>query len=386
MSASGLWCARLALTDFRNHAATSLSLDARPVCLFGSNGAGKTNLLEALTTLAPGRSLRGAAAPDLARVAGQETRARLWAVAATLIQDGEEQQVGAGLDRSPDGGLKKLARLNGRAATASELSQAARMLWVTPAMDRLFVGSAGDRRRFFDRLVMARSPSHGAAAVAYERAQRERQRLLSDDRGADPAWLAGLEDTLAVAGAQMAQARAATLVLLQEAIAAAPEGAFPKAEVALEGALEAQALAGESVTALADAARTALRDGRGLDARAGRTLFGPHRSDLVVHHGPKQMPAALCSTGEQKALLLGLILAQARALAADPAGGAALMLIDEAAAHLDADRRAALYDALLALPGQAWLTGTDEGLFEAFAGRAQLFEVRDGQAAVITMP
>jgi DNA replication and repair protein RecF len=386
VSASGLWCARLALTDFRNHAATSLSLDARPVCLYGPNGAGKTNLLEALTTLAPGRSLRGAAAQDLARVAGLEERARLWTVSATLIQNGDQQQVGAGLDRTPDGGVKKLARLSGRAATAAELSQAARMLWVTPAMDRLFVGSAGDRRRFFDRLVMARTPGHGAAAVAYERAQRERQRLLSDDRGADPAWLSGLEETLAVQGAQMAAARASTLVLLQGAIADAPEGAFPKAEVALDGPLEAGALGGESLETLAETARRALRDGRGVDARAGRTLFGPHRSDLIVRHGPKQMPAALCSTGEQKALLLGLILAQARALAADPSGGAALILIDEAAAHLDADRRAALYDALLALAGQAWLTGTDEGLFEAFGARAQRFEVRDGQAAVIALP
>ncbi len=382
MSLVRLWCARLALTDFRNHVATALQLDQRPVCLFGLNGAGKTNLLEALTTLAPGRSLRGAAVTDLARVAGLDERARLWSVAAALDAEGEARQLGVGLDRAPDGGVKKLTRMDGRNATATELAQAARMLWVTPAMDRLFVGPAGDRRRFFDRLVMARAPGHGAAAVGYERAQRERQRLLSDDRGADQAWLTALEETLAAQGAAMAAARAATLGLLRMVIAAAPEGAFPKAEVALEGPLEQAAEAGAAQDALAETARRRLRDSRGLDARAGRTLFGPHRSDLIVRHAPKQMPAALCSTGEQKALLLGLILAQAQALSADPAAGPALILIDEAAAHLDAERRAALYEALLALPGQAWLTGTDEGLFEAFGERAQRFEVREGQATV----
>jgi DNA replication and repair protein RecF len=373
-----LWCARLALTDFRNHPETVLSPDPRPVCLFGANGAGKTNLLEALTTLAPGRSLRGAAVTDLARAAGAESRVRQWSVAAIFNTDGEARQLGVGLDRTPDGGAKKIARIDGRNATASDLAQAARMLWVTPAMDRLFTGAAGDRRRFFDRLVMARTPGHGPAAVAYERAQRERQRLLADERGADRAWLDALEDTLARQGAAMAQARTETLQLLQAVIAKTPEGAFPKAETALEGVLEQAALEGQDRDALSEKARRALRDGRGLDARAGRTLFGPHRSDLLVRHAPKQMPAALCSTGEQKALLLGLILAQAQALAED--AGPALVLIDEAAAHLDADRRAALYDALLVLPGQAWLTGTDASLFEAFAERAQRFEVDNGAA------
>jgi DNA replication and repair protein RecF len=380
MTPPELWCARLTLTEFRNHAATALSLDSRPVCLFGPNGAGKTNILEALTALAPGRSLRGAAVTDLARATGADSRARLWAVSATIEAQGESRQIGVGLDRTAEGSVKKIARLDSRNATVTDLAQAARILWVTPTMDRLFMGPAGDRRRFFDRLVMARTPSHGAAAVTYERAQRERQKLLSDERGADRSWLDALEDTLAAQGAAIAAARAQTLTLLQAVIAKAPEGAFPKAETALEGPLEQAALAGEALETLAETARRSLRDSRGLDARAGRTLFGPHRSDLAVRHAPKQMPAALCSTGEQKALLLGLILAQASALAADPAAGAALVLIDEAAAHLDADRRAALYEALLALPGQAWLTGTDEALFGAFGPRAQRFEVRDGAA------
>lgn len=374
---------RLALGNFRNHGDTTLLVDDRPVCLFGPNGAGKTNLLEALTTLAPGRSLRGAGVADLARQAGQEARQRLWSVSVSATSDGEALQMGVALDRTADGGVKRVARLDGRAATSGDMAVAARMLWVTPAMDRLFVGSAGDRRRFFDRLVMARSAGHGAAAVAYERAQRERQRLLSDDRGADPAWLSALEETLAVQGAAMAAARSATLALLRGVIAAAPEGPFPKAHVALEGALEAASEAGTSLEAMAEMARRALREGRAVDGRAGRTLFGPHRSDLLVRHAPKDMPAALCSTGEQKALLLGLILAQAKALSEDPAGGPALLLIDEAAAHLDAERRAGLYEALLALPGQAWLTGTDDGLFEAFADRAQRIAVNDGAARVV---
>lgn len=386
MSAPALWCSRLALSDFRNHKATDLRLEARAVCLFGPNGAGKTNLLEALTSLGPGRSLRGAAVTDLAGADGLEMRQRLWSVSATLMGAETSRQVGVGLDRTAEGGVKKIARIDGRNATTADLATAARMLWVTPSMDRLFVGPAGDRRRFFDRLVMARAPGHGLAAAAYERAQRERQRLLSEDRSADPAWLSALEDTLATQGVRMAAARAATLNLLQNAVAAAPEGAFPKAIVALEGALETAALRGENVDIVTETARRALRDSRGLDAKAGRTLFGPHRSDLIVRHGPKQMPAALCSTGEQKALLLGLVLAQARALAADPAGGAALILIDEAAAHLDALRRAALYDALAALPGQAWLTGTDKALFEAFGGQAQRFEVRDGKAVADDAP
>lgn len=374
-----LHVSRLTLTDFRNHAALDLVLDARPVCLFGPNGAGKTNILEALTMLAPGRGLRGASLTDVARASERdEFRAQPWAVSARIMNDGEETVLGAGAERTPEGGVKRVARRDGQPATASDLSEAARMTWLTPAMDRLWSGAAGDRRRFFDRLTLARASQHGTAAAAYERAMRERQRLLGE-RVFDDAWLGGLEREMSAHGAAIAAARVETLHRLQEAIDARPNGAFPKAVLALEGLLEARFENGAKSADVEEDFAELLRDVRGRDAGAGRALDGPHRSDLKARHAAKNMDADQCSTGEQKALLVGLTLAQARALAGDPGAGASLILIDEAAAHLDAVRRAALFDELLANEGQAWLTGTDQNLFEAFGGRAQMFEVRDGQ-------
>jgi DNA replication and repair protein RecF len=374
-----LYVSRLTLADFRNHAALDLALDERPVCLFGPNGAGKTNMLEALTMLAPGKGLRGAGHPELARN-GDDARAQPWAVSARIVFDGEQSNLGAGAERTPEGAIKRVARLNGEPATAGELADAARMTWLTPAMDRLFSGSAGDRRRFFDRLTLARAPEHGRAAASYERALRERQRLLSD-RNFDDAWLAGLEREMAAHGAAVAAARVETLHRLQNAIDARPEGAFPKAALALEGTLEARFERGAASADVEEDFTQLLREMRHRDAGAGRALDGPHRSDLKARHAAKDMPAEQSSTGEQKALLIGLVLAQARALADDPGAGPALILIDEAAAHLDAPRRAALFDELLVNAGQAWLTGTDESLFEAFGRRAQYFEVRDGQVS-----
>jgi len=372
-----LHVSRLTLTDFRNHAALDLQLDARPVCLFGPNGAGKTNILEALTMLAPGRGLRSASLTDVSR-AGDEMRAQPWVVAARVMQDEEETALGAGAERTPEGGVKRLARRNGQPATASELAEAARMTWLTPAMDRLWSGPAGDRRKFFDRLTLARASEHGHAAAAYERAMRERQRLLMD-RVFDDAWLGGLEREMSAHGAAIAAARVETLRRLQDAIDARPDGAFPKAILELDGLLEARFERGSASADVEEDFAALLRDVRGRDAGAGRALDGPHRSDLKARHAAKGMDADQCSTGEQKALLLGLTLAQARALADDAGAGPSLILIDEAAAHLDAIRRAALFEELLANPGQAWLTGTDENLFEAFGPRAQMFEVRDGK-------
>ncbi len=370
-----LHISRLTLTDFRNHAALDLPLDARPVCLFGPNGAGKTNVLEALTMLAPGRGLRGASLVDVAR-AGDEHRLQPWAVSARVMQHGEETVLGAGAERTPEG-VKRIARRDGAPATAAELAQAARMTWLTPAMDRLWSGPAGDRRRFFDRLTLARATEHGQAAAAYERAMRERQRLLID-RVFDDGWLGGLEREMSAHGAAIAAARVETLHRLQDAIDARPDGAFPKAALTLEGSLEARFEAGAKSADVEEEFAAVLREARGRDAGAGRALDGPHRSDLRARHAAKGMDADQCSTGEQKALLLGLTLAQARALANDPGAGPSLILVDEAAAHLDAVRRAALFEELLANPGQAWLTGTDENLFEAFGVRVQMFEVRDG--------
>ncbi len=372
-----LHVSRLTLTDFRNHAALDLELDARPVVLFGPNGAGKTNILEALSMLAPGRGLRGASLVDVAR-AGDEMRAQPWAVSARVVQDGESTILGAGAERSPEGGVKRLARRDGQPATASELAEAARMTWLTPAMDRLWSGPAGDRRRFFDRLTLARASEHGHAAAAYERAMRERQRLLSE-RSFDDTWLSGLEREMSAHGAAIAAARVETLQRLQSAIDARPDGAFPKAQLALEGLLEARFENGAASADVEEDFAALLREVRPRDAGAGRALDGPHRSDLVARHAAKNMPADQCSTGEQKALLVGVTLAQARALANDPGAGPSLLLIDEAAAHLDAVRRAALFEELLAGDGQAWLSGTDEGLFEAFGARAQMFEVREGK-------
>jgi DNA replication and repair protein RecF len=375
-----LYVARLTLANFRNHEALDLQLDARPVCLFGPNGAGKTNILEALTMLAPGRGLRSASLTDVAR-AGDEFRLQPWVVSARVVRDREEIVLGAGAERTPEGGVKRVSRRDGEPATAGELADAARMTWLTPAMDRLWSGSAGDRRRFFDRLTIARATEHGQSAAAYERAMRERQRLLAD-RIFDDAWLGGLEREMSAHGAAIAAARVETLHRLQDAIDARPDGAFPKALLALEGALESRFELGAKSADVEEDFAALLREMRGRDAGAGRALDGPHRSDLKARHAAKNMDADQCSTGEQKALLVGLTLAQARSLAADPGAGPSLILIDEAAAHLDAVRRAALFDELLANPGQAWLTGTDRNLFDAFGARAQMFEVREGRVNV----
>jgi DNA replication and repair protein RecF len=288
-----LYVARLTLTDFRNHAALDLELDARPVCLFGPNGAGKTNILEALTMLAPGRGLRGASLTDVARV-GDEMRAQPWAVSARVIQDGDEAILGAGAERTPEGGVKRVARRDSQPATASELAEAARMTWLTPAMDRLWSGPAGDRRRFFDRLTLARAAQHGSAAAAYERAMRERQRLLSE-RVFDDAWLAGLEREMSAHGAAIAAARVETLQRLQDAIDARPDGAFPKAILSLEGALEARFARGAKSADVEEDFASLLREMRGRDAGAGRALDGPHRSDLNARHAAKDMAADQCS-------------------------------------------------------------------------------------------
>lgn len=367
-----LYCTRLTLTDFRNHAALDLDLDARPVCLHGPNGAGKTNILEALTMLAPGRGLRGAGLLDMARGGAEAGAQRLrpWTVSARMVSDGETMTLGVGAEVT-DAGVRRTVRLDGRPASAGELARAARLSWLTPAMDRLFAGPAGDRRRFFDRLVLGRAPEHGAVAAAYERAMRERQRLLNDHVD-DRAWLSALEREMAAHGCAIAAARLETLERLVDTISARPDGAFPKAKVALDGALEAAFAGGQPSADIEDAFLDTLARQRARDAAAGRALEGPHRTDLLVRHAPKDMPAEQCSTGEQKALLLGLVLAHGRALADDPGAGPALLLLDEAAAHLDPMRRAALYEELLALPGQAWLTGTEAGLFKAFGDRAEL--------------
>lgn len=372
-----IYIKRLALTGFRNYQQLSLTLDGRHVCLFGANGAGKTNLIEAVSQLSPGRGLRSAGLGDLARVengvSGQD-----WGLGATLF-DGEIDRKLRIEGRLEGGGRgKRTIQLDDTLSTAGALSDLVRIIWLTPAMDRVFAGGATERRKFLDRQTLAHFPSHARHSAAYEKAMRDRNLLLEQGR-ADPVWLDGLEARLAEHGAALAIHRAIMVTRLQAAVDARVEGAFPKADLSIDGELEKAAGEGVPADQLMEQAITVLKDNRRRDASAGRTLFGPHRSDLNVIHRPTGVPANLCSTGQQKALLIGLILSNARALEAEAHLQNPLVLLDEASAHLDPDRRAALFDELSALGGQAWLTGTERGLFQEFGDRAQYFEVCDGR-------
>ena len=361
---------RLRLKNFRNYETLSLDLDGRHVCLYGPNGAGKTNLLEAVSQLGPGRGLRSATLADLAR---HDTDSG-WTISATV----DDRRIGVGLETDGNSS-KRIVRIDGAPSQASDLAELIRIVWLTPAMDGVFRGGASDRRRFFDRQVMAHIPAHGTAAARYERAMRERNALL--ERGhVDPAWADAIETRMAEAGAEIAINRASVLEALQVAVDARPDGYFPKGLLSLEGEAERAAMAGDDFKSIFETLSEAYRTGRRRDMAAGRTLSGPHRTDLAVIHAPTGMPAGDASTGQQKALLIGLILASAAALSKDGDGPSPILLLDEAAAHLDADRRAALFDELCDLGGQAWLTGTESFLFEAFGDRAQRFEVRDGGA------
>ncbi|MEM8986049.1 MAG: DNA replication/repair protein RecF [Pseudomonadota bacterium] len=369
----------LTLTDFRSYASLRLETDTRSVVLVGPNGAGKTNILEALSLLGPGRGLRRAKFAELPRQGG----AGGWGVSATLSGNAGETQAGVGV---PDpSNERRITRIDGATARGpGALGEYVRPLWLTPAMDRLFTDGASERRRFLDRMALAHDPAHGTAASSYEKAMRERQRLLNDGVR-DDRWLAALEAQMAEAGVAVAAARAemtARLFAAQEAAIGAEEGPFPAADIALEGRLE-EALAEDAAADVEDAFAARLADMRRRDAEAGRALDGPHRSDLLVRHRAKDQEARLCSTGEQKALLVGLVLANAQALAAAPGGAPLLLLLDEIGAHLDDMRRAALFDRLEALGLQAWMTGTDENLFEAWGVRAQRFEIKDGAARAL---
>lgn len=368
---------RLRLSHYRNYETLDLAVDGRHVCLYGPNGAGKTNLLEAVSQLGPGRSLRGAGLGEITRAGASEGEG--WVVSAEL--DGE-RRLGVAFEEGARSGAKRIVRVDGAPANAGDLAELVRIVWLVPAMDRVFAGGASDRRRFFDRQVMAHIPGHGRSAAAYEKAMRERNALLEQGR-ADPAWLDAIEARMAEHGAELAVNRANVLTRLQTAVDARPEGHFPKALLDLSGPSGATALAETPLFEVSAALRGALMDGRRRDMAAGRTLSGPHRADLDVVHVPTGAPARDASTGQQKALLIGLILASASALSSDTSGPKPLLLLDEAAAHLDADRRAALFDELCATGGQAWLTGTEAFLFEAFGDRAMRVEVNEGVARVV---
>ncbi|HEX5377925.1 MAG TPA: DNA replication/repair protein RecF [Phenylobacterium sp.] len=370
----------LTLTDFRSYARGEIALDGRPVFLVGPNGAGKTNLLEAVSLLTPGRGLRGASLAEIGRRLPGEAQGRAWAVAAVIAQDGEEIRVGTGLETA--GAARRVVRLEGEPVPPGRLADLQRQVWLTPAQDRLFQEGAGDRRRFFDRLVFAAQPSHAAHASSYEKAQRERMRLLTDGP-ADPAWLSALEARLAEAGALMAQARATTLAALQEEIDGRGDRPFPQARLSLTGDWERMAAEGAAFAEIEARLARALASARDRDAAAGRALTGPHRGDLAVIHAEKDRPASECSTGEQKALILNLILAQSARLSRAESSPNPILLLDEVAAHLDRRRRAALFDEIEALKLQAFLTGTDEHLFEDLKGRAQGVHVDGSSLAIL---
>lgn len=366
---------RLTLTDFRNYAGLRLDAPARAIALTGANGAGKTNLLEAVSLLTPGRGLRGAAFEDLARQGGGA-----WAIAAELATPDGPVSLGTGWSgqgEGGDGGQGRLVIVDGVVQKGTGvLGQHLRVLWLTPAMDRLFAGPASDRRRFLDRMVAAFDPEHASRILVFEKVMRERNLLLAEPR-ADTAWLASLEAHMAEAAIAIAAARLTAVEALQHHIGEARhQSAFPWGELSLEGEIEALVSAMPAVRA-EDEYRRLLGDSRGLDRAAGRTLRGPHRSDLSVLHGPKQMPAGHCSTGEQKALLIGLMLAQARAVRTEN-GTAPVLLLDEVAAHLDRQRRRDLFEALAALGCQVWMTGTDAALFDGIGRDALVFHVEDG--------
>jgi DNA replication and repair protein RecF len=359
--------AALALTGFRNHPETRIAPGAaRLVLLTGPNGAGKTNMLEAVSLLAVGRGLRGATLGQMAAATG----AGGFRVEAELVPDAGLPPVRLLTFTQAEAPERRLLRVNGAAAPLSALSDWGAVLWLTPAMDRLFADTASARRRFLDRLVQALAPGHAGHATRYEAAMRARTRLLAGDAPADPAWLGGLEAQMATHGAALAEARAATVAALAAALAAVPDGPFPHPALALATAGPAE------TTALAEA----LRASRAADRTAGRALVGPHRADLAVTHADKGMPAALASTGEQKALLVAILLAHA-ALVATRAGRTPLLLLDEAVAHLDAERRRALFARLAALGGQAWLSGTDAALFDGLD--AARHDVRDGRVTAL---
>jgi DNA replication and repair protein RecF len=368
---------RLTLTNFRSYHGAQILLDgAGPVVLTGANGAGKTNLIEAISLLAPGRGLRRATMEELAFSEGDGA----WAVSAEIEGMLGLATLGTGID--PPAGeqsapIRRCRIDHESVGSAAAFADHLRVVWLTPAMDPLFNGPASERRRFLDRLVLAVDAQHSSRVAALERSLRSRNRLL-EDAPSDSHWLDAVEHETAEVAVAVAAARAETAKRLSAALDVShtktPE--FPQAEIALQGWME-QLLPDHSATEIEDRYRTLLKENRARDAAAGRTLDGPHLSDLAVSHAGKNIPAAEASTGEQKALLIRLILAHA-GLIKQMTNFAPLLLLDEVVAHLDPSRRAALYDALSSLGAQVWMTGADPAAFGDIIGRAKFFVVRNG--------
>lgn len=366
---SALFLSELTLSHYRSHRKAALALDGRPVAIYGPNGAGKTNILEAVSILSPGRGLRRASSEDMTR----RPEALGWKVRAELCSLERLHEI----ETWSDGGASRQTRIDGKAATQLALGRIGRVLWLIPAMDRLWIEGAEGRRRFLDRATLSFQPGHGEAVLTYEKAMRERNRLLKD-MVRDAHWYAALERQMAEAGAAIHRNRAEAIARLTQAQEAA-ETAFPTASLTLclpDPACEAPDEA--------EALQTAFADNRPRDLAAGRTLIGPHRADLAAVFTAKGVAARDCSTGEQKALLISLILANARALAQD-FGAPPILLLDEVAAHLDANRRAALYDEITELGAQAFMTGTGPELFAELGKRAQYVEVTEEDGSSVTV-
>jgi DNA replication and repair protein RecF len=369
---------RLTLSNFRNYHAASLPLDARPIVLYGRNGAGKTNLIEAISFLAPGRGLRRATLEEVAFHEGDGS----WAVAAEVDGALGLATLGTGIERANDDGarIQRQCRIDREeVGSAAAFADHLRVVWLVPAMDTLFVGAPSERRRFLDRLALAVDAEHAGRVNALERALRSRNRLLEDARP-DAHWLDAVERETAELAVAVAGVRAETARRLAAVIAAARGSDFPPAELALDGWME-NLLPAHPALELEERYRAVLHDNRARDAAAGRTLDGPHLTDLVVRYAPKGIAASEASTGEQKALLIGLVLAHAR-LIAEMSGLPPVLLLDEVVAHLDPARRAALHAELEQLRTQIWMTGADPALFAEIVDRAAMIEVRSGELAL----
>ncbi len=367
---------RLTLSSFRSYRSAQIEPGAGPVVLVGPNGAGKTNLIEAVSFLGPGRGLRRATLEDVAFAEGDGS----WAVAADVEGALGLASLGTGIEPhgASDAAVVRKCRIDREpVASAAAFADHLRVVWLVPAMDGLFNGPASERRRFLDRLVLAVDAEHGARVNALERALRSRNRLLEDPRP-DPHWLDAIERETAELAVAVTASRAETVARLQGAIAARHASAFPAAEIALAGWME-KLVTLHPALEIEDRYRAVLRDNRARDAAAGRTLDGPHLSDLAVTYAAKNIPAADASTGEQKALLIGLVLAHA-ALLAEMSGFAPVLLLDEVVAHLDPARRAALFRELEGLGAQVWMTGADAAAFADLAATAQVFEISPGHA------
>jgi len=380
-SAAGrrVWIEELRLTNFRNHTGLALSVGPGLIVLTGPNGSGKTNLLEAVSLLTAGQGLRRAPYPELTRIGATD-----WAVAATVQTLLGPSRIGTGLQRPPGARSGRSVRIDGENQSGSgALAARIDILWLTPAMDGLFTGPASERRRFLDRIIPSFDPGYRTRLGQFERAMQQRNRLLAEDVR-EPARFAGLERIMAETGVAIAAARATAVTELAAIVEArhraSPESCFPWATLAITGVIETE-LASRPAVEVEGAYAALLQSSRERDRAAGRTLDGPHRSDLVVGHGPNGMPASACSTGEQKTLLVGLVLAHADLVRRHRSGAAPILLLDEIGAHLDQLRRAALIEEIEALDNQTWITGTDAEAFSGLAGKAQFHCVEGGRIA-----